>query len=125
MNAHFALMVAGLVGVGALILLLVMVRYIRLRSREVPDAPGLWSGRGYACPGCGGPMVEGWLLFGRGAVWSPRAKGPPGTFVTIAESLPNTLSLSLRPAGNQAWRCGDCRLVIFDHSRLVKPSGGR
>ena len=114
-------MLAGSVAILALILLLVLVRIMRRRSREVDNTPGLWQGRDYRCPGCRGALESGWVMLGRGAIWKNRSEGPPGAFSTIAGALPNTLSLSLRPAANQAWRCPRCQLLLVDHSRLVKP----
>jgi hypothetical protein len=125
MGAEVGLMLAGLVAILALVLLLVLVRIIRRRSREVASTPALWEGRDYRCPGCRGSLEAGWVMLGRGAIWRDRAEGPPGAFSTIAGALPNTISLSLRPAANQAWRCPRCQLLLVDHSRLVRPGGSR
>lgn len=121
MTAGMGMGLAGLVAILALMLLLVSMRRIRRRGLEVPDTPALWEGRDYRCPGCRGALKPGWVLLGRGAIWRDRAQGPPGSFSTILGALPNTLSLSLRPAVNQAWRCPRCQLLLVDHSRLVRP----
>ena len=122
MGAEMGLLLAGLVAILALVLLLHLLRTIRRRSREVAGTPALWEGRDYRCPGCRGDLEPGWVMLGRGAIWRDRAKGPPGPFNTIAGALPNTISLSLRPAANQGWRCPRCQLLLVDYSRLVKPS---
>ena len=121
MSPGTGLLLAGFVAILGLILLLVLVRSIQRRSREVGATPGLWDGRDYRCPNCREPMSPGWVMLGRGAIWADRENGPPGAFSTIAAALPNTLSLSLRPAANQAWRCPGCQMLLLDHSRLVKP----
>lgn len=123
MGAEMGLLLAGVVAILALVLLLLLVRMIQRRSREVASTPALWEDRDYRCPGCRGYLEPGWVMLGRGAIWRDRAKGPPGAFRTIAGALPNTISLSLRPAANQAWRCPRCQLLLVDHSRLVKPAG--
>lgn len=120
MNTDSYPFLAGLVGVGALILLLLVVRRIDRRNRTVSDDPGLWDGRDYACPQCGAPMEQGWVLMGKGAIWSPRGGGRPGPFTNIGSALPNTLSLSLRPGSNMAWECSNCRLLTLDHDKLVR-----
>lgn len=123
MGAEMGLLLAGVVAILALVLLLLLVRMIQRRSREVASTPALWEGRDYRCPGCRGHLEPGWVMLGRGAIWRDRRQGPPGPFSTIAGALPNTLSLSLRPAANQAWRCPCCQLLLVDHSRLVKAGG--
>ncbi len=123
MAAEMGLILAGLVAILALMLLLVLLRIVHRRSLEVASTPALWEGRDYRCPECRGALEPGWVMLGRGAIWRDRAQGPPGPFSTIAGSLPNTISLSLRPAANQAWRCPRCQLLLVDHSRLVKPGG--
>jgi hypothetical protein len=109
----------ALVVVGALLALLFIVRMIRRRNRSVPDDPLLWDGRDYRCPRCRTPMEQGWVLLGKGAIWSPRLKGKPGPFAHIGLALENTMSLALRPAANMAWHCKHCRLLLLDHDKLV------
>lgn len=123
MGADTGLFLAVLVAILALVLLLAIVRAIGRRSREVASASVLWEGRGYRCPVCRGALEPGWVMLGRGAIWRDRSKGPPGALSTIAGALPNTISLSLRPAANQAWRCPRCQMLLVDHSRLVRPGG--
>jgi hypothetical protein len=113
------LLVGGVAGIAALSVLLLLRRIAR-HSRTVPDAPALWHGRDYACPRCGTGMQPGWVLLGKGAIWSDRARGKPGAFAHIGKALPNTISLNLRPAANMAWRCGGCRMLLIDHDKLVR-----
>lgn len=120
MTANLANWLAGGLAIGALLFLLILVRHLRRQSREVPATDALWHGRDYACPQCGQPLQPGWVLLGKGAIWSPRHQQPPGTFAHLGMALPNTISLSLRPASNMAWRCPDCQLLLIDHSRLVR-----
>lgn len=114
------LLLAGLGGVAALLSLLLIVRKIDRRNRTLPDDPQLWSGRDYRCPQCGACMEQGWALLGKGAIWSPRSRGRPGPFANIGSSLPNTLSLSMRPGSNMGWHCPACRILILDHDKLVR-----
>jgi hypothetical protein len=116
---------AGVIAILALALILVLVRVIRRRNLEVPEQgpPGSWPR--YRCPGCGAELEPGWVLLGRGAIWSPLSEGPPGTFSLVTGALPNTLSLSLPPACNRAWHCTGCSLLLVDHSRLVRPARRR
>lgn len=122
MNQTIGAAIAGGTAILALLFLLLLLRFIRGRNREIPDARDLWAGREYRCPDCSSAMIPGWVLGGRGLIWSDRDRGMPGAFSTIAAVLPNTLSLSIRPACNQGWRCPSCRLVLVDHSRLVGPA---
>jgi hypothetical protein len=111
---------AGATAIAALLLLLWLMRGLQRRNRSVAEDPRLWEGRSYRCPECGRDMEQGWVLLGKGAIWSPRRKGRPGAFSHIGQALENTISLSLRPATNMGWRCGGCRLLLLDHSKLVK-----
>jgi hypothetical protein len=65
-------------------------------------------------------MEQGWALLGKGAIWSSRSRAKPGTFSHIGAALDNTISMSLRPAVNMAWRCASCRLLLLDHAKLVR-----
>jgi hypothetical protein len=107
-------------GVAALLALLLLVRRIDRRNRTEPDTPALWTGRDYPCPHCGARMQQGWVLLGKGAIWSGRGQGRPGAFSHIGAALDNTISLSMRPGANMAWRCEDCRLLLLDHDKLVR-----
>lgn len=64
-------------------------------------------------------MKPGWVLLGKGAIWTDRAAGRPGTFAHLGNVLPNTLGMRLKPAANMAWRCDDCRMLTIDHDKLV------
>jgi len=119
MGAYGWTIVAGLVAIAGLLFLLVLVRHIRGRTRSVRDEPGLWAGRDYLCPQCGARMDQGWVMLGKGAIWSERSAGRPGTFAHIGNALENTISLSIPPAANMAWRCGHCRLLLVDYGKLV------
>jgi ribosomal protein L37AE/L43A len=99
-------------------LLWIVVR-VRRRSRDVSDAPALWQRRDYVCPDCGHRMQQGWVLMGKGAIWTERARARPGLFAHIGNALPNTLSMRLPPAANMAWRCDNCRMLLIDHDKLV------
>jgi predicted RNA-binding Zn-ribbon protein involved in translation (DUF1610 family) len=120
MNADIFFMVGALVALSGLLALFWIVRAVRRRTRLVRDSATLWEGRAYPCPQCGGTMQEGWVMLGRGAIWSPRSAGRPGSFAHIGNALENTLTFTLPPAGNMAWRCPSCRLLLIDHDKMVK-----
>lgn len=113
------ILVSAAGGLLALGLLFALVVWIHKRNRAVPDDPALWHGRDYGCPACGAAMAQGWVMLGKGAIFSPRASGRPGLFAHIGSALPNTLSMHLRPAANMAWHCPRCRLLLLDHDKLV------
>lgn len=123
MSANSALLIGTSAAIAALLALWAIVRHLQGKACESPATSDLWSGRAYACPDCGTAMEAGWVMLGKGAIWSSREKGPPGAFAHIGNALPNTISLSLRPAANMAWRCSSCRLLLIDHAKLVKPAG--
>ncbi|MCU0835722.1 MAG: hypothetical protein MUC77_15015 [Chromatiaceae bacterium] len=104
MGAYGWSIVAGLVAVAVLVFLLVLVRHIGRRTLSVRDSA---------------PMDPGWVMLGKGAIWSKRSAGRPGTFSHIGNALENTISLSIPPAANMAWRCERCRLLLIDHGKLV------
>ena len=113
--------VAGAVSIAVLVLLWALLRKIHSRNRCVPFTAALVEGRAYRCPSCGRDMQAGWVMLGRGAIWSPLHSGPPGTFAHIGSALPNTISLALKPASNLSWHCADCQVLMVDHSKLVTP----
>jgi hypothetical protein len=107
------------IGITALGLLLAGLVWVARRNRAVNDHPILWNGRDYRCPRCAQPMQQGWVMLGKGAIWTDRGAGRPGLFAHIGSALPNTISLHLRPAANMAWRCAPCQLLLVDHEKLV------
>jgi hypothetical protein len=107
----------GLAAIGLLLVLLLW--WVARHHRSIPENQTLWQERNYTCVQCGIPMQQGWVLMGKGAIWSERTAGRPGSFALITAALPNTISLRFRPAANMAWRCTSCQLVLIDHSKLV------
>ena len=114
------LLIGGLIAVAALLALFWLVRRVTARNRSVANDPALWRDRDYRCPDCGVAMQQGWVLLGKGAIWSPLGRGKPGTFSHIGSSLENTISLSVPPALNMAWHCPSCRILLLDHDKLVR-----
>lgn len=101
-------------------LLLLLVRRIQRKSRVQTETAHTWSGRDYSCPQCNAPLQPGRVLCGKGILWSDRDGPPVRWHAHIGQALENTISLHLPPALNQAWRCPACRLVLIDHSRLLR-----
>jgi hypothetical protein len=124
MKIDAVLVVMGVVVVAALLVLLWAVRKIQRKSRVLSDSPFLWEGRSYFCLQCNAPMEPGWVMLGRGAIWSSRNSGKPGIFAHIGSALENTVSLSVPPAANMAWRCPSCRLLLVDYDKLVGSNKG-
>ncbi|MBK1720937.1 PF20097 family protein [Thiocystis violacea] len=122
MQAQIPIYLAGALSISMLVLLWVLIRHMQRRNRAIPFAPTLLEGRAYRCPACGRDMQSGWVMLGKGAIWSPLRAGPPGALAHIGSALPNTISLSLRPASNLSWHCPDCQMLLVDHSTLVTPA---
>jgi hypothetical protein len=118
-NLLMPMLAAGAGGVVAIGVLVGIVAWMHRRNRAVADDPALWRGRDYVCPNCGGAMAQGWVMLGKGAIFSSRARGRPGLFAHIGKALPNTISMHLKPAANMAWHCSRCRLLLLDHDKLV------
>ena len=74
----------------------------------------------FNCPKCQQAMETGLSLAGRGIIWSEKDKKKPGLFATVIAALDNTLSLNIPPALHVSWRCSRCKLIILDHSKMVK-----
>jgi len=74
----------------------------------------------FKCPGCAEQMAQGMAMAARGLTWKEGGTVKPGLFGNFGSVLENTLSFSLPPAWNMAWRCEACGLVVLDHSRLIK-----
>ncbi len=95
-------------------------RRITRNNVNVEESGSLWLDRNYHCPHCKQPMEQGYVLAGKGIIWSPRRGNKIGTFAHIGQALDNTMSLRIPPALNMAWQCAQCKLTIVDHSQLVK-----
>jgi len=72
------------------------------------------------CPKCHAQMEPGYSMAGRGVIWRGTGDGRPGLFITITSVLENTMSLNAPPALNISWRCLNCKLILLDHSKMVK-----
>lgn len=102
-----------------------LVRHLQRQTQCVAATPDLWTDRDYCCPACGQPMQPGWLLLGKGAIWTERNQRPPSTFAHLGQALPNTISLDWRPASNMSWRCHSCQLLLVDHAKMIRPAASR
>lgn len=119
---YLYLWLAGGIAIAVLLFLWTLVRRIGRRSRLVPETPDPWEGRAFKCPACGAAMDGGYVLAGRGLIWSRRGQPRKWVFAHIGEALDNTLSLSISPAVNLAWRCVPCRMLLIDHDKMVRPA---
>ena len=99
-----------------------LIRHVGRRNRVVDEDAAPWPFTDTKCPRCGQAMEPGYVMLGRGAIWASRDGRSAGTFAHIGQSLPNTLSLDIRPALNRAWRCVSCQQLLIDHSRLIRRS---
>jgi hypothetical protein len=124
MTVSWALWIGASVAIAALLALWAIVRHLQGKACEIPATSDLWSGRSYACPDCGSAMEAGWVMLGKGAIWSSREKGPPGPFSHVGSALPNTISLSRAAGCQHGLAMSELPLLLIDHSKLVKPAKG-
>ncbi len=110
-----------LLGFTAIAFIFWLLGQVTRRNVTIGETSDLWQGKIYHCPICSQTMHQGYVLTGKGIIWTPRSGKPIGTLAHIGQSLENTLSLSVPPALNMAWQCGDCKHILIDYSKLVKP----
>jgi len=112
-----ALLWATAGAVAALLLVFVLIGLFLQRSFTEPGVPttrfDLASG-GMACPRCGAPMGEGYLVTSQGIHW--RDVGQPIALPSALGGLPGTFEWRKR-ARPHAYRCGKCEIVTFQYGR--------
>ena len=104
----------------ALIFLWVFLRKIVKKNKVEYKDYSLLVWQEYKCLNCREIMEQGFAFTGKGIIWALKNKKKPGAFSNIGQVLENTLSMSFRPALNMAWHCNNCKLIVIDHSRLLK-----
>ncbi len=71
------------------------------------------------CVICGKKMEVGYSFAGRGITWVPKNAKKPGAFSTVGSVLENTYSFHVPPPLNIAWYCKNCKIVVFDNSKML------
>lgn len=102
--------------------LVLFVRTIRRRHQNSITLSRYESQRPtpYACPYCRKPMKPGYVLTNGGIHWFDTLKRQGWRQFELSNAIENTVNLSMRIAGNGAWHCPDCHLVLIDHRQMVK-----
>ncbi len=72
------------------------------------------------CPNCESRMEEGYAFPGKGIFWTHKRAKKPGAFSHVGLALENTFSVSFRPNLNMAWHCDTCKMILIDHSKMLK-----
>ena len=111
--------------VGLFILIIVGVLWLLLRKltkenkiTKLSESEIEW--QEIKCPKCQHAMECGYSMAGRGVIWREKHAKRPGLFATIFSALDNTMSISAPPALNLSWHCQHCKLIMLDHSKMVK-----
>jgi hypothetical protein len=71
------------------------------------------------CPRCGRDMAHGFIIAPRGIMWQDSTDKRAGLVAAPWNVLENTLSMTMRPQRNSAWRCASCRVLTVDHSVMI------
>ena len=98
----------------------IAVKKMEKKNKVVEINEALLDWEDIKCPKCQTIMEQGYAFAGKGIIWTAKWNKLPGTFTTTFTSLENTLSMSLSPRVNMAWHCDRCKMVILDHSRMLK-----
>ncbi len=118
-NLVILALIGGAVVIAALIAVLWIRRIRRQHVTVVPSEQYEPQRPRYACPRCGRPMQPGYAVFADGLHFLPDLRRAWRHPLDIEGGLPNTVNFTLGAAGNAAWRCADCQMVLVDHSCLV------
>ena len=103
-----------------LLFIWILMRRILKKNKVVQVEKSSLNWKELKCPNCERIMEEGYAFAGKGIFWAAKSAKKPGAFSYIGQALENTLSISLRPALNMAWRCNSCKMILIDHSRMLK-----
>lgn len=105
-------MAAGIVGLLAILVILVVVRRRSSPARRIARTAVTFEAQ--RCPHCGRDMEPGFVRAGQGLYWFDR-HAPIANLVPVFRALPNTLSFALRQPVLRAWRCSACHRLLVDH----------
>ena len=100
--------------------LLWLVHHIHRKSVVATEPSEGFHHPEHHCTACGITMETGYTLCGRGIFWQTADAHHFSLFTHIGQALENTISFSMRPAVNAAWRCPRCKLILIDYSRMIK-----
>ena len=100
-----------------------LVYYLRKtekRNHIVTTHESLLHWQEVKCSHCGKSMEQGYSFTGKGISWTPRHGRKAGNILTIVSILENTFSMRLPQPLNMAWHCNQCKLIVIDHSKMVR-----
>ena len=115
------------IGASAILTIILMLLFIWILMRRllkknkvvrVEESSLNW--KEVKCPHCTTIMEHGYAFAGKGIFWVPKSAKKPGAFSNIGQALENTFSISFRPDLNMAWHCSSCKMIVIDHSRMLK-----
>ena len=107
----------------ALVGVLVLLYFLRKAERKnhivtIQETQLHW--QDVKCVHCSQSTEYGYAFAGKGISWMPIQRRKPGVFSTIFSTLENIVSLRIPPPLNMAWHCQHCKLILIDHSKLIR-----
>jgi hypothetical protein len=120
MAITFIELLSGAILIATLLILLILLRRMEKKNTVMHIDRSTLSWSDYKCPKCRQFMQHGYTLAGRGIIWASKDSKKPGPFSNVAQALENTASLRLSPPLNMAWYCQECKLILMDHSKMLK-----
>lgn len=106
------------------LLVFFLIRRLAKRSGHMVPLSRFEGHARHRCPACNSPMESGFVVTGRGLHWIADLRRAGVFSLNLGTALENTLNLTLSLAGNPAWRCPSCKLLLLDYSRLVRKDRG-
>ena len=102
-----------------LLFIWILVRRLLKKNKVVLVEETSLNWKEVKCPHCATIVQHGYAFAGKGIFWAEK-HAKPGAFSHIGQALENTFSISLRPNLNMTWHCNSCKMILIDHSRILK-----
>ena len=103
-----------------LLFIWILMRKILKKNKVVSADESSLSWKELECPNCERIMEQGYAFAGKGIFWAAKRAKKPGAFSHVGYALENTFGISFRPDLNMAWHCNSCKMILIDHSRILK-----
>ena len=103
-----------------LLFIWILMRRILKKNKVVQVEESSLNWKEVKCPHCATIMEEGYSFAGKGIFWAAKHAKKPGAFSHVGYALENTFGISFRPDLNMAWHCNSCKMILIDHSRMLK-----